>query len=59
MYGKLKTLVKIRFASKVIIFQDTLQHQDAINFGYGRQKHLELQGCMLYAYGWFAKQFVK
>jgi hypothetical protein len=43
----------------VIIFQDTLQHQDAINFGYGKQKNLELQGCMLDAYGYFAKQLVK
>jgi hypothetical protein len=43
----------------VIIFQDALQHQDAINIGYGRQFFLELQGCMLDAYGWFAKQFVK
>ncbi len=39
--------MNIRFASKVIIFQDTLQHDDVINFCYVRQIFLELQGYML------------
>ena len=39
---KLKTLVKTRFASKVIFFQETLEYADAINICYAAQS-LKLQ----------------
>ncbi len=35
---KLKTMVKTRFASKVIMFQETLKYHNAINLCYGRQE---------------------
>jgi hypothetical protein len=35
-HRKLKTLVKIRFATKVIMFQETLEYHNAINLSYGR-----------------------
>jgi hypothetical protein len=35
-HQKLKTLVKTKFDSKVIPFQETLEYQDAINLCYGR-----------------------
>ncbi len=37
-HWKLKTLMKIRFASKVIMFQETFKHCDAVNLCYGKQK---------------------
>jgi hypothetical protein len=43
-HQKLKTLVKIRFASKVILFQETLEYYNAINLCYERQETQELQG---------------
>ncbi len=35
---KLKKMVKTRYASKVIMFQETFKHHDAINLCYGRQE---------------------
>ncbi len=43
---KLKTLLKIKFTSKIIIFQKTLQFKHVIAFYYGRQQSLALQGCV-------------
>jgi hypothetical protein len=34
--------MKRRFANKVILFQETLKYQDAINLCYGRQETMEL-----------------
>ncbi len=41
-HRKLKALVKTRFASKTILFQETLKYQDAINLCYGKQEMVEL-----------------
>jgi hypothetical protein len=46
-HPKLKTLVKTRFASKVILFQETLEYRDAINLCYGKHETLDLYGCAL------------
>jgi hypothetical protein len=35
-HKKLKTLMKNKFANKVILFQKTLEYRDAINMCYGR-----------------------
>ena len=41
---KLKTLVKTRFASCVILFQETLEYRNAINMCYGREAaHLQVR----------------
>jgi hypothetical protein len=37
-HWKLKTLVKTKFANKVILFQETLKYKDAIDLCYGKQK---------------------
>jgi hypothetical protein len=42
-HQKLKTPVKTRFASEVILFQETLKYQDAINLCYEKQETVELQ----------------
>jgi hypothetical protein len=55
-HQKLKTLVKISFINKVILFQETLEYCGAINLCYGRQEIQELQSCVLDAHKW---QFVK
>ncbi len=39
----LKILVKTKFASQVIFFQETLTYQDAISICYGWQQTLHLQ----------------
>jgi hypothetical protein len=44
--------MKIRFASKVILFQKTLEHCNAINLCYGRQKNQEFQGHVSNAHIW-------
>jgi hypothetical protein len=49
-HQELKTPMKIRFTSKVILFQKTLKYQDAINLCYGRIQ--ELQGSVLDAHTW-------
>jgi len=41
---KLKTPVNTRFASKVILFQKTLEFKHVIALCYGRQQSLALQG---------------
>ncbi len=46
-HPKLKTPVKTRFASKVILFQKTLEYRDAINLCYGKHETLDLHGCAL------------
>ncbi len=46
-HRKLKTLVKTKFTSKVILFQETPEYRDAIHLCYGRQETLELQGHVL------------
>jgi hypothetical protein len=59
-HRKLKTIVKICFISKVILFQETLEYCDAINLCYGRQKIQELQGHVLDAHkGQFVKWLLK
>jgi hypothetical protein len=35
---KLKKMVKTRYASKVIMFQETFKYHDVINLCYGRQE---------------------
>jgi len=57
-HQKLKTLVKTKFASKVILFQETLEYQNAINFCYGRQETLELQGCVSNAWTWAIRKVI-
>ncbi len=49
---KTKPLMKIRFVNKVILFQKTLEHYDAINSCYGRQEIQELQGRVSNAHTW-------
>jgi hypothetical protein len=44
--------MKIRFISKVILFLETLEYQDAINLYYGRQETQKLQGCVPDAHTW-------
>jgi hypothetical protein len=41
---KLKTLIKIKFASKVILFQVILEFNHNIVLCYGQQQSLALQG---------------
>ncbi len=50
--------MKTKFASKVILFQETLEYQDAINLCYGRQETLELQGHVLNARTWAIRKMV-
>ncbi len=40
---KLKTLMKIRFANKVIMFEEVLEFKEAILLCYGQQKTITLQ----------------
>ncbi len=59
-HQKQKTLVKTRFASKVILFQETLEYRNAINLCYGKQEILELQDRVLvHKHVQFTKQYVK
>jgi hypothetical protein len=51
-HRKLKTPMKTRFTSKMILFQETLEYQDAINLCYGRQETQELQGRVPDAHTW-------
>jgi hypothetical protein len=44
--------MKTRFVSKVILFQETLEYQNAINLCYERQETQELQGCVPNAHTW-------
>ncbi len=39
----LKTLIKTKFPNKVIMFQETLEYQNAINLCYLKQETHELQ----------------
>jgi hypothetical protein len=48
----MKTLVKTKFANKVIIFQKTLEYWDTINLYYERQKTQDLQGHVLDPHTW-------
>ncbi len=41
-HWKLKTFVKTRFTSKVILFRETLEYWDAINLCYGKQEMQKL-----------------
>jgi hypothetical protein len=44
--------MKTMFVNKVIIFQETLEYQNAINLCYGKQETQELQGCVLDPHTW-------
>ncbi len=44
--------MKIKFVSKLILFQKTLEYHDVINLCDGRQKNLRLQGRVLDAHTW-------
>ncbi len=50
--------MKIRFASKVTMFQETFEHCDAINICYGKQKIQKLQGHVLDAHTWAVYKMV-
>jgi len=59
-HQKMKTLMKTKFANKVIIFQKTLEYWDTINLFYGRQETQDLQGHVLDAHTWaICKMVVK
>jgi hypothetical protein len=49
---KLKTLIKIRFASKVIMFKETLKFNQTISIYYGKQKIIASQQKVLKAQLW-------
>jgi hypothetical protein len=51
-HQKLKTPMKIMFVNKMILFQETVEYWDAINFRFGRQETLELQGRIMDAHTW-------
>jgi hypothetical protein len=38
------------FVSNIILFQETLWYEDAINLWYGKQEMHELQACVLDAH---------
>jgi hypothetical protein len=44
--------MKTKFASKVIMFQKTLEYRDAINLCYGKQEIQELQRCVPDTHAW-------
>jgi hypothetical protein len=54
----LRTLVKTRFAYRVILFQKTLDYQDAIYICYGRQQALHLQSSVLDCQTWSIVQAI-
>jgi hypothetical protein len=51
-HQKMKTLVKTKFANKVIIFQKTLEYWDTINLYHGRQEIQDLQSHVLDGHTW-------
>jgi len=55
---KLKTLVKTRFASIVIVFQEILEFKHVIAFCYGRQQSLTFQGHVPSPQVWAITQVV-
>jgi len=55
---KFKTPVKIKFASCVILFQETLEFKHTISLCYGRQTTLALQACMPSPQVWATAQVV-
>jgi hypothetical protein len=50
--------VKIRFASKVFIFQETIEFKHVIALCYGSQQSLTLQGCVPNPQVWIVTQVV-
>jgi hypothetical protein len=59
-HRKQKTLMKIWFLNKVIMFQETLEYCDAINLCYGKQEIQKLQSHVLDAHkGQFVKWLLK
>jgi hypothetical protein len=56
-YRKLKTPVKTRFASKVILFQKTIEYQNVVNLCYERQETQELH--VPNAHTWACKMVVE
>lgn len=55
---KLKIIVKTCFASKVVIFQETIEFKHAIVLCYGSQQSLALQGCVPNPQVWVVAQVV-
>ncbi len=55
---KLKTIVKTHFASKVVLFQETIEFKHVIVFCYGSQQSLALQGHVLNPQVWVVTQVV-
>jgi hypothetical protein len=55
---KLKTHVRTRFASKVILFQKTFEFEHVITLCYGRKKSLAFQGCVPTSQIWAIAQVV-
>jgi hypothetical protein len=55
---KLKTLVKIKFVSKVILFQEFLEFKHTIALCYGQQQSLALQGHVPSPQVWVIAQVV-
>jgi len=51
-HQKLKTLVKTRFANKVIMFEETFQFKNAIIICYGKQNYIFFQQKILKAQVW-------
>jgi hypothetical protein len=50
--------VKIKFTSKIVIFQNTLEFKHVIAFYYGKQQSLALQGCVPSLQVWAITQIV-
>jgi hypothetical protein len=57
-HWKLKTFVKIRFVSKVIMVEETLEFKQTILLSYGRQKTLTLQQRIPKAQVWAIAEVV-
>jgi DNA-binding PucR family transcriptional regulator len=55
---KLKTHVKTRFASKIILFQETLEFKHVIALCYGRQQSFALQAYVPSPQVWAIAQVV-
>jgi hypothetical protein len=54
----LKTFVKIKFASRIILFQKTLTYQNANSICYGWQQPLHLQFGIPNCQNWFIVQAI-
>ncbi len=53
-----KTLVKMQFSSKIILFQKTFEYQIAISICYGQQQVLHLFSRMLIGQTWVVAQAI-